>query len=115
MLEHDESKRVCDYVMQSVTATTFILAIFDINQDAERRFGVPESVIELINKLKAENKKVIVVLFGTPYAVSLFKSADAIVVAYEDDEDAQIAAANVLLGHKEARGILPVSLPLVVD
>ncbi len=52
----------------------------------------------------------IAVVFGTPYSLAWLPLFDAIVVAYENDPDAQEAAADVLLGRLKAKGKLPVSV-----
>lgn len=56
------------------------------------------------------NKKMIRVHFGSPYTLDPSDAA-AILLAYEDDQEAQIAAANALSGTLEPIGILPVKLP----
>lgn len=48
------------------------------------------------------------ILFDSPYALSLFGHGFRLLVAYENDPDAHIACANILLGHKQALGRLPV-------
>ena len=51
----------------------------------------------------------IVVLFGNPYNLKHFTDASDIIVAYEDDADAQEGAALAVLGKLNPRGSLPVT------
>ena len=72
-------------------------------------FGVKPELLLLIDRLKAQNKKVIVSLFGYPYSARLFGREDALIMAYEDDPDAQEAAALVILGKLKPTGKLPIT------
>ena len=53
----------------------------------------------------------VAVIFGTPYSLSALPLFEAIVVAYENEPEAQEAAAQVLLGELSPKGRLPVSVP----
>lgn len=53
----------------------------------------------------------IAVVFGTPYALARLPFFSAIVVAYETQDEAQDAAADVILGQLLPKGRLPVSVP----
>jgi len=90
--------------------TTIIIGIYRINKREPPTYGISQTTKTLYEKLN--NKHRIVVLFGTPYAASQFAGSDVLLVAYEQDSDAQQAAANVILGFKKAQGTLPVSLTL---
>jgi beta-N-acetylhexosaminidase len=57
--------------------------------------------------IKSLGPKAIVCFFATPYAL---KPANTILVGYENDQDAQQAVLNVLLGRVEAKGHLPVTV-----
>ena len=63
--------------------------------------------VSLINKLAG---KVILVLFGSPYNLKHMPHTGTTIVAYENEPEAQKAAAEVLAGKREARGILPVEI-----
>ncbi len=52
----------------------------------------------------------VAVIFGSPYTLSKIPLFDAIVVAYENQTEAQEAAADVLLGKLSPKGKLPVSV-----
>ncbi len=53
---------------------------------------------------------VVAVIFGTPYSVARLPLFSAIVVAYENEKEAQEAAAEVILGRRSPKGRLPVSV-----
>jgi hypothetical protein len=53
----------------------------------------------------------VIIIFGTPYAVSLFKKTSAtIIVAYEDVLPTQAAVLDILQNKYKPTGILPVNL-----
>lgn len=88
----------------------FIISLHDMNWDIKENYNIHPHIFPFIEHLKKIGKQVTVVLFGSPYSVSQFKNADNIIVAYENDEDAQEAAAQVVCGVRKATGILPVNL-----
>lgn len=88
----------------------FIISLHDMNWNIEGNYNIHPHIFAFINHLKKIGKQVTVVLFGSPYSASQFKIADNIVVAYENDKDAQEAAAQVICGVRKAEGILPVML-----
>lgn len=87
---------------------TIVLSVFDMNKFATKNFGISAGTLALLQQLHQHKKKIVVVLFGSPYSVQLFDAHDSLVVAYEDDPDAQEAAAHVVAGTRRAVGQLPV-------
>jgi len=85
-----------------------IIGVFGMNKYAHKNFGVSPAIQNLCSQLSAQGKKVIVTLFGSPYAVSLFDDIGTLLVAYEDDVDAQFSAARVIAGLAPATGRLPI-------
>lgn len=53
----------------------------------------------------------VAVLFGTPYSLADVPLFESIIVAYENEIEAQEAAANVLMGKLIPKGRLPISVP----
>ena len=112
------------------TANTVLVPIFDMNKLESKNFGISAGTLEFLKNLQRDGKKIILVLFGSPYSVKLFScsghpaapaiaSGDGwepfdkaqgrqgrrtIILAYEDDPDAQTGAARVLLGSQVATG-----------
>lgn len=87
---------------------TIIFGIYATHYHPRLNFGIPPITVRLIHESNKQ-ARVILVIFGNAYLLQSFGDETAIVVAYEDDPDAQIAAANVLLGKQKATGKLPVT------
>ena len=93
------------------TSDIVIVGLFNIHQHKQRMYGLDRTVLETLRTHKQSGKMVIVCVFGAPYCTPLLKEcAHAILVAYEDDPDAQEAAVNVLLKQHHACGKLPITL-----
>lgn len=58
--------------------------------------GVSDYLIHLTDLLKDYDDKIIVSYFGNPFGVHFFDKFSTFVMCYEDDEDVQEAAANIL-------------------
>lgn len=85
-----------------------VVCLFGMNKYMHKRFGISPANQDFIKRLQKQGKKVVLAIFGTPYAVALFDDIDTVIVAYEDDIDAQYEAARVILGKSRAQGKLPV-------
>jgi CubicO group peptidase (beta-lactamase class C family) len=76
-----------------------------------KRFGVTDQQIQIIDKLK--DRKTITCFFGNPYALQYFPALDntqSLIVAYQDDKDAQELSAELIFGATNASGKLPVKV-----
>lgn len=71
-------------------------------------FGINQNTLDFIDSL-SRRTEVVLVIFGSPYSLKFFESQKNIIIAYEDNEVTQPAAANVLFGAMPALGKLPVS------
>lgn len=72
---------------------------------------------QLISKLALQNKFILVV-FANPYALSNFKEAEAanaLIMAYQNNNEGQKAAAQLIFGAEVAKGRLPVSASKLFD
>lgn len=72
-------------------------------------FGITPQTIDSLNALRQSGKKIIIVVFGNPYSLKFFDKSDTFLVAYENDPDAQKAAAQILTGNLTPQGRLPVT------
>lgn len=88
---------------------TIIVGVFDMNKFASKNYGLSQETRTLITHLSDRKKTVILALFGSPYSLKFFDKQDAIIMAYEDDPDAQEAAADVITGKLTASGMLPIT------
>ena len=76
-----------------------------------RRFGITDQQISIIEKLKARNT--ITCFFGNPYALQYFpalSNTQSLIIAYQDNKDAQEMAAQLIFGATNASGKLPVNI-----
>ena len=89
-------------------ARTVIVSLFGMNKYSRKNFGIADNSLSLIKELQ-KNHHVVLTIFGNPYSLKNFGNESAIIVAYEDDPDAQQAAAKVLLGQLAPQGKLPVT------
>ena len=75
-------------------------------------FGIDSLIIDFVDEL-SQNKNVVLVFFGNPYALAKFKNLErfaAIIAAYDNSEEAQICSAKALFGRQKFYGKLPVSI-----
>ncbi len=90
------------------THAPIVVSVHQMSRFPTERFGVSDSTIRFINTLIDQVENVILVLFGNAYSVKLFEKSHAIIVAYEDDPDAQIAVAQALAGQLTPTGSLSI-------
>ena len=69
-----------------------------------------EEIISDLIKIKKSGKKLVAILYGSPYSAKLFDFADAIIIAYENDPDAINAVEKILSGECKAIGKIPVKI-----
>ena len=89
---------------------TVILLIGDMNSYISKNFGIAPHLFSFIQQVYDMGKKIGVVLFGTPYSIKLFDSADLSIIAYEDITVVQEAVFDLLCGRLQATGKLPVMI-----
>ena len=88
-----------------------IIGIHGMGLYPYRHFGITDQEISLVEKLKDRNT--ITCFFGNPYALQYFPAlsdARSLIVAYQDDKDAQEMAAQLIFGATNANGKLPVNV-----
>lgn len=88
-----------------------ILAIHGINSNPADSFGITREMSLLIDTLVRTNRTLLV-FFGTPYSLARVPNlakAEAIVVAYQDNETTQSTAGGIITGGLPAMGKLPVT------
>ncbi len=84
------------------------VSFHNMSRYATREFGIDSMQRAFVKELSQETN-VVLVLFGSPYALSFFEEDKHILVAYEEDELAQDMAAQSLFGANDIIGKLPVS------
>lgn len=91
-----------DLVIASVHGTSFRV---------EKEFGVPQLTLDFLRRLDDQGPMAFV-LFANPYRLTMAYGAqrwNGLVVAYEENEDTQDLAAQLLFGAIPAKGKLPVT------
>jgi len=86
-----------------------IISLHDLNIYSGKKFGLSQSQLDLIFQLNSQNK-ILLVNFGSPYALQYFRSIPNIVQAYEEDDICQDVTAQIIMGALAFKGTLPVSV-----
>jgi beta-glucosidase-like glycosyl hydrolase len=97
-------------VAQAQKKECVVIALGEMNKFINKNFGISENVSELMRQLRAMDKKIHVILFGTPYSIELFPNANSFIVAYEDTVTSQHAVVDVLRGDLKPSGVLPITI-----
>jgi beta-N-acetylhexosaminidase len=63
-----------------------------------RVHGMTESLVRIANALKKHQKKIAIVFFGNPFGLHFFDGFSTLIMAHEQDKDAQQAASALLQG-----------------
>jgi len=80
-----------------------------------KQYGIQDCAFKLIDTL-CLTKKVILDVFGSPYALSFLKNTsnlEAIIASYQDCRESQLLSAGLIFGAINARGHLPVTVSSV--
>ncbi len=85
-----------------------IVGIHSMNKYASKNFGLHINTLQLLSELEKESK-VVITVFGSPYALKFFDNYSSVLVAYNEDRVTQEAAASAILGEAHISGRLPVS------
>jgi beta-N-acetylhexosaminidase len=72
--------------------------------------GLPQSQLDLINKIATSGKEVIVISYGNPYLIQGFEDVPAYICAYGDGDSSVLASINAIFGEIPFKGRLPVSI-----
>jgi len=89
-----------------------IVSLENTSNWLSRNYGISQEAIGLINTLKSHKSKLIVDLFGNPYALTYFddhQGIDAFILSYEDNAVAKDISAQIIFGAVGAGGRLPVT------
>ena len=85
-----------------------IVGFHDMSKYANKDFGLNLENIEFLKEIEKE-KKLVVILFGSPYSLKFFEAFSNVIVAYEDDEMTQNLAAQSIFGAFTIKGKLPIT------
>ena len=85
-----------------------IVSLHDMSQFASKGYGLTQSTKDFIETLRKQTR-VVVVMFGNPYAAKFFENVPNLLVCYEEDDEVQDLAAQALFGVFPLRGKMPVT------
>jgi len=95
----------CKKLLQTTSASDiFIIATVNAHLD--------EQQAELVRYLVSSGRRIIGIAVRNPYDLQAFPQLRTYLVTYEYTRPALVAAVRVLFGEKQARGHLPVSIPV---
>lgn len=103
------NEEVESLIAQTAGAKVVIVSLHDTRRNFNRPFTITPATIDLLNRLQ-QKARVIVSLFGTPYALKQLPVTSAVICAYENLPDLEIAAAQQIFGALPFKGKLPVSI-----
>lgn len=112
-LPREADSREINKIFQALTR--YNLVIIGINNtipSPSRNFAISDATLFLVDSL-LRSKNCILSLFTLPYSVNLFKNAaqaKALLIAYQDNENAYDAIAQSLFGATATNGQLPVGI-----
>ncbi len=88
---------------------TVVVALHGVSSSRSKDYDIAPGTLQMIDTLRQIGKKTAVCIFGTPYSLDIMPESDAVIVAYQDDPAAQEAAAQIVGGTIESKGMLAVS------
>ncbi|MCB0571517.1 MAG: glycoside hydrolase family 3 C-terminal domain-containing protein [Phaeodactylibacter sp.] len=79
--------------------------------------GLPQSQVDFLKKIRANAKKLVVVLTGGSAVAcpEVYEMADALIYAWYPGEQGGMAVGNVIFGKATPSGRLPVTFPMAVE
>ncbi|HLF63986.1 MAG TPA: glycoside hydrolase family 3 N-terminal domain-containing protein [Saprospiraceae bacterium] len=86
-----------------------LVAITGLSKKTEDNFGVTQEMIDFLKELNTKTD-IIVVVFGSPYALKSFEDLPHLIMAYEEDPLVQDIAIQGIFGAFAMQGKLPVSV-----
>lgn len=91
------------------SADVVVVGLHGMSRWKRLNYGLTETEVGFVQRL-SRRTRVVLVVFGTPYALEFFPEADHVLVAYDAFAAGQRAAAKALFGQMPLRGRLPVSV-----
>ncbi|HOZ50337.1 MAG TPA: glycoside hydrolase family 3 N-terminal domain-containing protein [Chitinophagaceae bacterium] len=102
-------KEAKEFLKKLKSEEAIVLGVHNMTGYPTQNFGLDQNELFLIREIM-KTKKAITVLFGNPYAVKNFCDNEGILIAYDEAEETQIAAAKIITGQLKAKGKLPVTV-----
>lgn len=85
-----------------------VVGMFGMTNSPQENYGVKKEDLQLLEAL-SQHSKVIINVFGNPYALSEFDKFDHVLCAYENNDFTQSLVPQALFGATDILGKLPIS------
>ena len=112
LLKNDASEEEVKRTAKQLKSYDYVIVnIRNTSSYPSKNYGITSGMLSFIDNLNKSNK-VILNLFGSPYALDKFnlsKNVKSVLVGYEDNQMVANAMADILLGKMSPKGKLPVS------
>lgn len=95
-------------VNEAVKNDLVIVSIHKVRQSEKLDYGITESTLNLLRNIQ-KRSRLVVCVFGNPYSLKFFDEFETVLCGFEDEDEAHMAAANVLFGVNSAYGKVPVN------
>lgn len=86
-----------------------ISALMGLERNPAKEFGIKAFHTNWVKAVNQTGKNHILCVFGNPYSLKFFEPSQTVVMAYDEDREAQQAVAEGIFGGIEIQGQLPVS------
>jgi beta-N-acetylhexosaminidase len=96
---------------EASSAEVVVVALFSSLRADKGSVDLEPAQVELIKKIKAAGRPLVVLSFGSPYFLRHFPEVDAYLCLYRNTPETQELGARALFGEVRIAGRLPVSLP----
>ncbi len=97
-----------DTLEQNLKSYSLVIASLHYLSNRTNSYGISDKTLNMLQSL-AKQKRLILVDFGTPYAMSRVPDCEELICAWQDDPAFQHAAADIIFGSNNASGHLPVN------
>lgn len=87
---------------------TVIVGIFDMSKYNSRDYGISKETLEFLGKL-SRKANLIISVFGSPYSLKYFDEFKTVLLAHEEKDAAQKAAAQAVFGAIPITGKMPLT------
>ncbi len=112
-LSRDFSETLMDSIVKLFSENDLlIVSITNTNIHADKNYGVTPQSIQLVEKLADLDNSMVLTIFASPYVLASFSqdlNVDGLLIAYQEQYEAQEIAARGIFGKSVLKGRLPVS------
>lgn len=108
-------REVSDTLDKAAKADVILAPVYVKISARKGTAGLPASQVDLLEKLGASGKPMMVVSFSNPYLLRDIPKTPGYLCAYAATESSERAAARVIFGEKPISGSLPVTIPALAE